>query len=195
LNIRPLRPIDEEGRHGRDAVRDKTLRNDAVHDRGEVSWSDGARGKVTPVIVDPVARALTSSSNPNTDPAAMGGMGMGGMGMGGIGSLSQTVTTDTVPLGEIDARRGDQVEAIDGDIGRVRGLVINPARLPRHHVLLQAGHLWGRKDVAIPISAVTRVDDGIRLNITKQQVKDLRPVYIDLPTHRYPAWTPRERKP
>jgi hypothetical protein len=47
------------------------------------------------------------------------------------------------------------------------------------HVLLQEGHLWGRKEAAIPISAVTRVDDGIRLNITKQQVKDLPPADID----------------
>ena len=35
------------------------------------------------------------------------------------------------------------------------------------------------KEVAIPISAVTGVDDGIQLNITKQQVKDLPPVDID----------------
>ena len=49
------------------------------------------------------------------------------------------------------------------------------------HVLLQEGHLWGRKEVAIPISAVTGVDDGIRLNITKQQVQDLPPVDIHQP--------------
>jgi hypothetical protein len=42
--------------------------------------------------------------------------------------------------------------------------------------------LWGSKDVAIPIRAVTGVDDGIGLNITKQQVQDLPPVDIDHPT-------------
>jgi len=46
-------------------------------------------------------------------------------------------------------------------------------------VLLQEGHLWGRKEVSIPISAVTGVQDGIRLNITKQQVENLPPVDID----------------
>jgi hypothetical protein len=41
-------------------------------------------------------------------------------------------------------------------------------------VLLQAGHMFGRKVVAIPIGAVTAVDEnGIQLNITRQQVKDL----------------------
>ena len=49
------------------------------------------------------------------------------------------------------------------------------------HVLLQEGHLWGRKDVAIPISAVTGVQDGIRLSITKQQAENLPPVDIDHP--------------
>ncbi len=43
------------------------------------------------------------------------------------------------------------------------------------HVLLREGHLWGRKEVAIPVSAVTGVQNGIRLNITKQQVEDLPP--------------------
>ena len=43
------------------------------------------------------------------------------------------------------------------------------------HVLLQEGHLWGRKEVSIPISAVTSVNDGIRLNLTKKQVEDLPP--------------------
>jgi hypothetical protein len=50
------------------------------------------------------------------------------------------------------------------------------------HVLLQEGHLWGRKEVAIPIGAVTRVgDDGIELSITRQDVEDLPPVDIDHP--------------
>jgi hypothetical protein len=37
------------------------------------------------------------------------------------------------------------------------------------------GHIWGRKEIAIPISAVTGVDNGIRLNITKKQVEELPP--------------------
>jgi hypothetical protein len=41
------------------------------------------------------------------------------------------------------------------------------------HVLLKEGHLWGRKQVAIPVSAVASVDAGIRLNITKKQVENL----------------------
>jgi hypothetical protein len=43
------------------------------------------------------------------------------------------------------------------------------------HVLVSEGHLWGRKEVAIPVSAVTSLDDGIWLNLTKKQVEDLPP--------------------
>jgi len=99
-----------------------------------------------------------------------------------MGSASQTTTYDTIPLGEVSVRRGDQVHATDGDIGRVQGIVIDPRNHHVTHVLLQEGHLWGSKDVAIPIRAVTGVGDGIGLNITKQQVQDLPPVDIDHPT-------------
>jgi sporulation protein YlmC with PRC-barrel domain len=95
--------------------------------------------------------------------------------------VSETVTYDTVPLGEVEVRRDDRVEATDGAIGRVQGLVIDPGTHHVTHVLLQEGHLWGRKQVAIPIRAVTRVDDGIAVSLTRQQVQDLPPVDIDHP--------------
>jgi len=96
----------------------------------------------------------------------------------GRGHAMRTVTYDSVPLGEVEVRHGDRVHATDGEIGLVEGLVIDPRNHHVTHVLLQEGHLWGRKEVAIPISAVTRVV-GIRLNISKQQVGDLPPVAID----------------
>jgi sporulation protein YlmC with PRC-barrel domain len=73
------------------------------------------------------------------------------------------------------------VHATDGDIGKIQGLVIDAANRHVTHVLLQEGHVWGRKEVAIPISAVTDVSDGIRLNLTRQQVGDLPPVDIEHP--------------
>ena len=78
-------------------------------------------------------------------------------------------------------RRGEPVHAADGAIGHVEGLVINPGNYHVTHVLLQEGHLWGRKEVAIPISAVTGVEGGIQLSMTKQDVEDLPPVNLDRP--------------
>ncbi len=103
------------------------------------------------------------------------------IGMAEAYSRPMTITYDAVPLGEVKVRRGDHVHATDGRIGKVQGLVIHPDSHHVTHVLLQEGHLWGRKEVAIPIGAVTGVDDGIRLNITKQQVQDLPPVDVRHP--------------
>ena len=68
---------------------------------------------------------------------------------------------------------GDGVHAVDGEIGQVQGFLVNPGDGRVTHVLLQEGHLWGRKTVAIPFSAVTGVDAGLRLNLTKEQVGEL----------------------
>lgn len=99
----------------------------------------------------------------------------------GLVNVSLTVTYDTIPLGEVAVRRGEPVHATDGDIGRVHGLVIDPRNHHVTHVLLREGHLWGRKEVAIPIGTVTSVDGGIRLGITKHEVANLPPVDIDRP--------------
>jgi sporulation protein YlmC with PRC-barrel domain len=108
----------------------------------------------------------------------VGGMGVGGsatgMGIGmGLGHRTATVVHDVVPLGETEVGRGESVHALDGEIGQVQGFLVDPNDHHVTHVLLQEGHLWGRKEVVIPISAVTGVDAGIRLNITKKQVEDL----------------------
>jgi sporulation protein YlmC with PRC-barrel domain len=99
----------------------------------------------------------------------------------GQGHAERGATYDSVPLDEVEVSHGDRVHATDGEIGQVEGLVIDPGSHGVTHVLLQEGHLWGQKEVAIPISAVTRVDIGIRVNLTKQQVGDLPPVDIDHP--------------
>ena len=105
--------------------------------------------------------------------------GLGGLGGMELESTSQTVTYDTVPAGEVAVRRGDRVHATDGEIGAVQGLVIDPRSHHVTHVLLQEGHLWGRKEVAIPISAVTSTADGIQLKFTKQEVQDLPSIDFD----------------
>jgi sporulation protein YlmC with PRC-barrel domain len=93
----------------------------------------------------------------------------------GAGTAALPVTWESVPQGEVAVRRGEQVRALDGAIGRVQGLVISPQDNQVTHVLLQEGHIWGRKAVAVPIAAVVSVDDGVQLNLTKQQVHDLPP--------------------
>jgi sporulation protein YlmC with PRC-barrel domain len=88
-------------------------------------------------------------------------------------------THDAVPMGEVDVRRGEPVYATDGEIGKIQGLVVDPSSRHVTHVLLEEGHLWGHKEVAIPVGSITRVGDIVRLTIDKQQVQDLPPVDID----------------
>lgn len=90
----------------------------------------------------------------------------------------QPIVSDRVPLGELQVRRRDQVHASDGWIASVQGLVIDPKDHNVTHVLLREGHLWGRKQVAIPIGATSRVDNGIRVELTKHEVQDLPPVNL-----------------
>jgi sporulation protein YlmC with PRC-barrel domain len=98
------------------------------------------------------------------------------------GEAPQQVTVDYVPSGEVDIHRDLTVCATDGEIGQVQGLVVEPGGHQVTHVLLQQGHMRGRKEVAIPISAVTKIGTLlIHLSLTQHQVKDLPPVDIDHP--------------
>jgi sporulation protein YlmC with PRC-barrel domain len=102
------------------------------------------------------------------------GAGAGGMASGasGLSPGPRIAVGDRVPVGEVEVRRGESVHATDGDIGRVQGLVIDPDHQVTH-VLLDEGHLWGKKRVAIPVGAVADVTDGVRLKLSKDEVHDL----------------------
>lgn len=98
------------------------------------------------------------------------------------GNSTVPVTFDTIPVGEVAVRRGERVHASDGEIGRVEGLVVDTASHHVTHVLLQEGHLFGRKEVAIPIAAVTTVgEDGISVSLNKHDVAALPAVEVNHP--------------
>ncbi len=104
----------------------------------------------------------------------------GGMGMG-MGAGPREVISEITPAGDVDVRRGEQVQATDGAIGRVQGLVVDPGDHSVTHFLLEEGHMWGKKRVAIPITAVTGVDDGVRLRLSKREIGDLPAVSVEDP--------------
>ena len=96
---------------------------------------------------------------------------------------TRTLTRDRMPLGGLQVRRGDRVQAVDGPIGRVQGLVVDRADHQVTHVLLDESHLWDQKRVAIPIGSVIDLKDtadGVRINLTKDQVRNLPPVELDV---------------
>ncbi len=56
--------------------------------------------------------------------------------------------------------------------------MIDPTNHHVTHVLLQEGHLWGRKQVAIPIRSTSRVADEVRVELSKDQVQNLPEVKL-----------------
>jgi sporulation protein YlmC with PRC-barrel domain len=91
---------------------------------------------------------------------------------------SAVETRDALPPGEVGVRRGEAVHASDGEVGKVEGLVVDSAQGHVTHVLLQEGHLWGRKQVAIPINAVEKIDQGISVKLTKHEIEALPAVGV-----------------
>jgi sporulation protein YlmC with PRC-barrel domain len=137
--------------------------------------------------LDPAEEVEVLHEDPYSGSEAVGTGGFGNVGSFGMGGptsaiglgTSQPIMVDhAVPLGESEVERHEHVHAVDGEIGHVEGFVVDSAEHVTH-VILQEGHLWGRKQVAIPVSAIESVTDGIRLNITKEQVGNLPPVSAD----------------
>ena len=91
----------------------------------------------------------------------------------------ETAVYDRIPKGEIEIRRSSTVTSADGhEVGRVEGFVVG-ADEQITHVLLQRGHLWGRREVTIPVGDVARVrSDAIALRLTRDEVGELGPVPV-----------------
>lgn len=81
------------------------------------------------------------------------------------------VAYDRVPKGEIEIRRASSVVSADNhDLGQVDGFLIDESDHITHFVL-ERGHLWGRREVTIPVSAVKTVEtDAVTLSLTKDEV-------------------------
>lgn len=111
----------------------------------------------------------------------LGALGPGAAGGGMIehGEPPHVVRHESIPVGEVAVRRGEAVYATDGQVGRVKGLVIDPKSHGVTHVLLQEGHLWGRRQVAIPIQKVTHVGDTVQVSLTRAEIEQLPPVELE----------------
>ena len=127
-------------------------------DPAEETLAEFAVGQTVPVQLLPPGWRGTG------EPVARGG---------DILRIPERETVDVVPAGEVEEHGGDHVHATDGDIGQLRAFRIDPPSGRVTHVLLGEGHLWGRKEVAIPFDKITGFDQGITLSLSKKQVQDL----------------------
>jgi hypothetical protein len=85
-----------------------------------------------------------------------------------------------VPQGGLAIERGSRVKATDGDVGKVDELLVDPLDEHITHLVLREGHLWGQKDVTIPISEADHIEENtVYLKLDKQSIEALPAV---------PAW-------
>jgi sporulation protein YlmC with PRC-barrel domain len=86
---------------------------------------------------------------------------------------------EQVPEGERAIHTGAYVEATDGGVGQVEEFLIEPATGRITHLVLRKGHLWGKKDVTIPLEQIERVeDDVVYLKLDKAAIAELPSVPV-----------------
>jgi sporulation protein YlmC with PRC-barrel domain len=79
-----------------------------------------------------------------------------------------------IPWGELGVRRHARIEAIDGHVGQLDEFLIAPETEHITHLVMREGHLWGEKDVSIPVSEIDRIEESvIHLKLDKQSVEAL----------------------
>jgi sporulation protein YlmC with PRC-barrel domain len=84
------------------------------------------------------------------------------------------VEHERVPPGELAVRRGSRVRATDGDVGQVDEFLVDRETEQVTHLVLREGHLWGKRDVLVPVSEIGQIDeDRVYLTLTKEEVASL----------------------
>lgn len=86
-----------------------------------------------------------------------------------------TVNYDRVPKDEIEIRRGSAVTSSDGErLGHVEGFVLDDEHKIASFVL-EHGHLWGKREMTVPIGAVARIaSDEVVLSLSTKEVGSLK---------------------
>jgi sporulation protein YlmC with PRC-barrel domain len=90
-----------------------------------------------------------------------------------------TVRYDRVPKGDVELRRESAVRSSDEHhVGHVDGFVVDDEDHITH-VVLEAGHLWGKREITIPIGAIASIESDVAvLSLTKDQVGELDAVRV-----------------
>jgi hypothetical protein len=84
-----------------------------------------------------------------------------------------------IPPGELALRRGAKVAAKDGNVGHVGELVLNPETGHISHMILEEGHLWAKREVTLPVTAIDYLfEDTVYLKLSKREVESLPSVPV-----------------
>jgi sporulation protein YlmC with PRC-barrel domain len=85
-----------------------------------------------------------------------------------------------IPRGELAIKRGTHVEASDGRIGQVDEFLVDPSDGQITHLILREGHLWGSRDVCIPVGEIDRIEaEHVYLKLSKREVESLPEIELE----------------
>jgi hypothetical protein len=86
---------------------------------------------------------------------------------------------ERIPPGEVAVHRGAEVLASDGPVGKVDEFVVGQEDCHVTHLVMREGHLWGSRDVVIPISEIDFMsDETVSLKIGKKEVGELPKIAV-----------------
>ena len=79
---------------------------------------------------------------------------------------------EAIPAGGMAIRHGAKVHAADGHIGKVDEFLMEKKTGRITHLILKEGHLWGKKDITLPIGAIEKYEEGnVYLKLDKKAVE------------------------
>jgi sporulation protein YlmC with PRC-barrel domain len=82
---------------------------------------------------------------------------------------------------DLAIHRNALVQAVDGHIGKVDEFVVDPETCHITHLVMREGHLWGKRDIVIPVKYIDKFEEDIvYLKLNKEEVEKLPTV----PIHR-----------
>jgi hypothetical protein len=155
---------------------------DTTGDTIKLRCSKAELEKMDPFIKTTLIAERVPESNFSRDSGAYGGIGSYYM---PYVTLEKTIyvpeENQQTPPGELAVHRGTRVKATDGYVGKVDEFVVNPENGYITHMIMREGHVWGKKDVVIPLSAMgEQREDTVFLKLDKAQIEAL-PTF---PLHR-----------
>ncbi len=68
------------------------------------------------------------------------------------------VQVEEVPGSGVAVHVGAHVEATDGRVGKVDEFLVDRKSSAITHVVLHQGHLWGKRSISVPVSAIDRIE-------------------------------------
>ena len=93
-----------------------------------------------------------------------------------------------IPEDELVLTRGTNVETMDGYAGQIGELLLDRRTGRITHFTLMQGHLWGKNEIAIPISLIEQVDpDTIYLRADKKVIDNLPSLPVSRPWNEVKA--------